>query len=451
MPRRTPRSPRTLAALALSALVALTTVVTVEPRAARAASSTSTLAPSTTAQLDLLLEQMIRFGVSGVAAYVDVPGHGTYTGVAGSADFAGKVPMTPDAHFRIGSNTKPVTATVALQLVAEGLLSLDAPISDFEAAWAPVVLPFASQITVRDLLHHTSGIADFNTNPTYLSLLGPNQTFTPQELVGYAAEMPIGGPGCPEDTTGANDQNVQPPAPFCYSNTNYVLLGLIVQHITGNPIDVEVRQRIIEPFGLGGTEFPTTSLAMPAPPTEGSVSELFTATGHVERGPLGPDTLPLVNPSAFDAAGAMISSLADLAVWLPALTDGTLLPPELQQERLGDLVPTQLEFTAINGLAGSATAPSYGNVQYGLGIMKLGPYYGHNGLINGWESVAVRDPTTGVTVVILWNTTVYVDEESDGQQVVTNPGLVTFLLFNVLGILAEPVPGPVILQPTFTG
>jgi len=178
VPLRTPRRPRALAALVLSVLVALATVITVAARDARAATSTSTLEPSTTAQLDLLLEQMLRFGVSGVAAYVDVPGRGTYTGVAGSADFAGNVPMTPAAHFRIGSNTKPVTGTVVLQLVAEGLLSLDAPIPDFAAAWAPVVLPFASQITVRDLLHHTSGIADFNTNPTHLSLLGPDQTFT---------------------------------------------------------------------------------------------------------------------------------------------------------------------------------------------------------------------------------------------------------------------------------
>jgi D-alanyl-D-alanine carboxypeptidase len=433
------------AVLTCTALVGLVTPST----AGAGVSSDSTLEPSATGQLDLLLTQLRdRFGVTGIAALVDVPGRGTYVGTAGSADFAGDVPLTPDAHFRIGSNTKPFTATVALQLVGEGLLSLEEPISTYASGWAPVVLPFQGNVRVEDLLHHTSGIADFNTNPTYQAEINdPNHVFAPVDLVGYAAELPVGGPGCPEDTSGANDENVQPPAPFCYSNTNFVLLGLIVEQITHRPIDVEIRDRIIDPLGLVDTSFPATSTAMPSPGTEGSVSEVDLSTGRVERGPLGPTTLPLVNPSALGAAGAMISTLADLGRWLPMLTDGALVPAPIQRLRLDDVVPTVDEFEALTGFAGATTAPSYGPLDYGLGIMKLGPYFGHDGLINGWESVAVRDPTTGVSVVMLWNTTVYVT--SSEEPTPSNPGIVADALLNVLGILAAPVPVPA--APTFTG
>jgi D-alanyl-D-alanine carboxypeptidase len=397
--------------------------------------------------------------------YVDVPGVGRYERTAGTADFAATTPLVDDAKFRIGSITKTFTATVVLQLIEEGAggLSLDDPISDFASAWAPATLPFQSQVTVEQLLHHTGGVADYGANATWQGLAeNESNTFTAAGLVDFAAQLPVAStPTC----ASPKATNTAPPAPYCYSNTNFVLLGQIVEAVTGNPIEDEIQARILAPLGLAATSYPLTSVTMPPPPTEGTGTIIDLATGQIlDRGPFGP-----INPSGYGAAGAMISDRANVVEWVTALVDGELLSAGAQAARLGDLVDTGTGLGAFPGLPGADTAPFFATTQYGQGIWKVGPFYGHNGEVNGWESVALRDPTTGVTIVILQNASVLTGTEVDGQIVdVDLTSFPTNLVANILGIVPleptpvptpPPTPGPappavpaaVVGQPRFTG
>jgi len=427
---------------------------------AAAGPATSTFDPAVTQQLDDLIDGSLALGITGITMFIDVPGVGHYERTAGTSDFDGTTPLPDDAKFRIGSITKTFTATVVLQLIEHGVggLSLDDPISDFAGAWAPATLPFESEVTVEQLLHHTGGIADFTANMTWQNLAqDENTAFTPAELVGYAAALPVvGTPTCPSP----NASNTAPPAPFCYSNTNFVLLGQIVQAVTGNPIEDEIQARILEPLGLAATSYPLTSVAMPPPATEGTGTIVDLDTGQVlDRGPFGP-----INPSGYGAAGAMISDRADVVTWATALTDGQLLAPASQTQRLTDLVDTGDALGAFPGLPGAETAPFFASTQYGEGIWKVGQFYGHNGEVNGWEAVALREPGSGVTIVILQNTSVLTGMEVDGQ--IVNVNLTSFptnLFANVLGIIPlsapapepapapAPVPVPIAVAPRFTG
>ncbi|MGH8985992.1 MAG: serine hydrolase domain-containing protein [Acidimicrobiia bacterium] len=444
---------------AVSALLVVSGAIATSSAPAGTDPATSTFDPTVTQQLDALIDGSLALGVTGMSVFVEVPGVGRYERSAGTSDFAGTTPLPDDAKFRIGSITKTFTATVVLQLVEEGIggLSLDDPISDFAGAWAPVALPFQSQATVEQLLHHTSGIADYAANATWQTLAqDETNAFTAAELVGYAAAQPVDAtPTCAVPKAS----NTAPPAPWCYSNTNYILLGQIVEAVTGNPIQDEIKARILQPLGLTATSYPLTSVAMPPPATEGTGTIIDLATGQVlDRGAFGP-----VNPSGYGAAGAIISDRADLVDWVVALTDGQLLSPAAQSARLTDVVDTGVGLGAFPDLPGADTAPFFTTTQYGLGIFKAGTFYGHNGEVNGWESVALRDPSTGTTVVILQNTSVLTGMEVDGQ--IVDVDLVSFptnLFANILGIVPSPSPQPPavpaapasalpVAEPTFTG
>ena len=428
-----------LLAAAGSALLAVSGAIATTGEPAVADPATSTFEPAVTQQLDDLIDGSVALGVTGISVLVDVPGAGSYERSAGTADFAGTTPLPDDAKFRIGSITKTFTATVVLQLVEEGLggLSLDDPISDFAAAWAPAALPFESQVTVEQLLNHTSGIADYGSNATWQNLAQTDtNTFTAAELVDFAVQQPVdAAPSCavPKAT------NTAPPAPWCYSNTNFILLGQIVEAVTGNPIQDEIETRILQPLGLTATSYPLTSLAMPPPATEGTGTIVNLATGQIlDQGPFGP-----INPSGFGAAGALISGRADVVDWVAALTDGQLLSPAAQSARLNDLVDTGVGLAAFPNLPGAGTAPVFATTQYGQGIFKVGTFYGHNGEVNGWESVALRDPSTGMTVVIVQNASVLTGMEVDGQIVdVDLTSFPTNLFANILGIVPAPSPSP---------
>jgi D-alanyl-D-alanine carboxypeptidase len=447
------RGPRIVSIVA--ALLVFSGVSAARPVPAAAAPATSTFDPAVIQQLDDLIDGSLALGVTGITMFIDVPGVGQYERTAGTSDFDGTTPLPDDAKFRIGSITKTFTATVVLQLIEKGVggLSLDDPISNFAGAWAPATLPFESEVTVEQLLHHTSGIADYTTNATWQNLAqDENTAFTPAELVGYAAALPVVG----TPTCASPNANTAPPAPFCYSNTNFLLLGQIVQAVTGNPIEDEIQARILQPLGLAGTSYPLTSVAMPVPPTEGTGTIIDLGTGQVlDRGPFGP-----INPSGFGAAGAMISDRADVVTWVSALTDGQLLAPATQTQRLTDLVDTGEGLGAVPGLPGAETAPFFASTQYGQGIWKVGQFYGHNGEVSGWEAVALREPGSGVTIVILQNTSVLTGTEVDGQ--IVNVNLTSFptnLFANVLGIIPlskpaparAPAPVPIAVAPRFTG
>ncbi|WP_344320441.1 serine hydrolase domain-containing protein [Streptomyces macrosporus] len=303
---------------------------------------------------------------------------GTWTGASGVADAETERPRLRPDRFRIGSITKTFVAAVLLQLQEEGRLDLDDPVE----RWLPGLVRGnghdGREVTVRQLLNHTSGIHNY-TEDAELSerMFGPGffehryDTFTPEELVGIAMEHePVFAPG----------------TDWSYSNTNYVLAGMVVEAVTGNSYADEVERRVIEPLGLRSTVLPGTRATMPRPHGRGygllAEGEEVTWVDVTD-----------VNPSWAWAAGEMISTVDDLNRFLRALLDGRLLSEESMAEML-TTVPTGQEEIE----------------RYGLGIMKdelpCGTeVWGHNGSVHGSLSFVLSTRDGDHTMAFNANTT----------------------------------------------
>ncbi|MDT0347478.1 serine hydrolase domain-containing protein [Streptomyces litchfieldiae] len=316
------------------------------------------------------------------------------SGVA-DLDEGGRVPF--DAYYRIGSDTKTFVAVVALQLVAEGTLGLDDTVEE----WLPGVVAGngndGSRITIRNLLQHTSGLANYTDalfdDPEELT---PEhfraQRFTvrtPEEQVALAMTSAPGW--LPDaDNPGAETR-------WSYSNTNYVLAGMIIERVTGHSWEQEVHERIIEPLGLRHTMTLGTSAYVPRP----------TATAYVQfpgREDLTDTTLSVDG----GADGGIVSTTSDMNTFLRALMDGTLLPAE-QLEQMRTTVPAP-------GKAGSDVA------RYGLGIAwrpvdgcEAGVWY-HGGTSFGTMSEAAVTEDGSVSAAAAVFTTRYGDEERFTEQ-----------------------------------
>lgn len=270
---------------------------------------------------------------------------------AGVGDRTTKVPADPKAQFRIGSNTKAFISTVLLQLEGEKRLSLD----DTVARWLPGAVAAngydGSTITIRQLLNHTSGLPDYlsalQINGPYFLNTNPREVLPPQTLVnvGLGLRAPTSAPG----------------EKFGYSNTNYVLAGMVIKAVTGSEPAAEVQRRIIEPLGLRDTTFPTADPALYGNHLHGyAIRAIF----------IGDDTVSNVQVSG--SAGAIVSTMDDLATFTRALLTGQLLEPT----QLAEL---------------KTTVPVTADAGYGLGIehMKLpcGKWaWGHNGAVLGYFS-----------------------------------------------------------------
>lgn len=309
-------------------------------------------------------------GVVGVLAETD---HGRLIVRSGQARLGSARPISYRSYFRIGSATKTFVATVILQLEAQGRLSLD----DKVARWLPGVVRGdgndGRKITIRELLQNTSGIYDYTDDlPLVASVRGYREdrfrSVRPLQLVAIAMRhKPLFRPG----------------ARMAYSNTNYILLGMIIQKVTGHSWAQQVRARIIVPLGLRHTEVPAT-WSPPRPHPEGY--QQFTP-----RGPLTDTTR--VNAAWAGPAGGMVSTLSDLDRFLRALLSGRLLPPaELAQ--MEKTVPA------------TGLAPGVRGVRYGLGLIRIplscgGEYWTHPGDILGysvWDGVTRHGRRTAVVM-----------------------------------------------------
>lgn len=298
-------------------------------------------------------QQGVADGYPGVVGMVRKGDSAQYV-QAGVGDLSTKVPADPKARFRIGSNTKLFTSAVLLQLEGEGRLSLDDPV----ARWLPGAVDAhgydGAKITIRQLLNHTSGLPEYagaaQVAGPYLLNTDPKRTWAPQTLVdiALAQRAPNGAPG----------------EKFGYSNTNYVLAGMVIKAVTGDDAATEIRRRFIEPLGLRDTSFPTTDPALYGNHLHGYVHPVTFITRDVT----------VSEVQIFTSAGAMVSTLDDLATFSRALLTGRLLPPA-QMAELKTTVPANAD----------------GTVGYGLGIqhMKLpcGKWsWGHNGAVIGYFS-----------------------------------------------------------------
>ncbi len=285
--------------------------------------------------------------------------------VAGLADKATGQPVRPVDRVHIGSLTKTFIATVVLQLAAEGRLSLN----DSVQKWLPGVITgpgyHPAQITIRQLLQHTSGLRDYLSDPRFTNPRDPRpleRTWRPQQLVDIALRL---GP---------------PLHGWHYSNTGYILLGMIIQKVTGHSPITEIHRRILVPLGLHGTSFPLTSKQIPPP------------YAHGYFGPI--DVTNLVNPSVAWSAGAMISTVDDVAHFYRALLTGRLLPPAQQRELLTTIpVHDTGELFAEH---------------YGLGIYRVhlpcGTAWGHDGgYPGGFKTYAYTSPDGSRQAVMVYN------------------------------------------------
>ena len=217
------------AAAGLSLVAAGGSVATASPGAA----------PAKTVQLQQALDAVVAAGAPG-AIVLARDGDRTIRLASGYGNLAQRTPMRASDRFRIGSETKMFVATVVLQLVGDGKLSL----GDTVERWLPVLVPNGGSITVRQLLNHTSGLFDYAEDKAFIEQIdNPRKRWAPRQLVELAtAHRPLFAPG----------------ARHSYSNTGYILLGLIVEKATGNPLPAELQKRIFRPLRLHATSFPTT-------------------------------------------------------------------------------------------------------------------------------------------------------------------------------------------------
>lgn len=211
--------------------------------------------PSRDAWLRAEIQSLVNVdGVPGVAAVTSHDRQPVRRMAAGLADIPADRAIRPNDQFRIASITKTFVATVVLQLVTEHQLALDQPI----AGLLPEPVPHADQITVRELLNHTSGLYDYSETPHF----DPGATYTPAQLIALGVEH------SPYFTPGSG---------FRYSSTNYIVLGEIVHQVTGHAIQDEVQTRLIHALHLSSTTFPTTTMVAPRQ-----------ARGYVFAAPLPP-------------------------------------------------------------------------------------------------------------------------------------------------------------------
>jgi D-alanyl-D-alanine carboxypeptidase len=246
-----------------------------------------------------------------------------------------------------------------LQLVGDGQLALH----DTLESYVPGVA-HGQQVTIRDLLAMRSGIANFLEDPAFAAAYDadPLMPFSPRAALDIAQQRPA---------------DFLPGQGFHYSETNYFLLGLVIERITGRPVGEVIDERIVQPLGLTSTSLPSTP-AMPLPFSH----------GYRPNAASGLQDVTASNPAVTWTAGAMVSNLRDLRVWSRALATGALLSPELQAERL--------QWTTVPG--GEPL-----NARYGLGILSLAGFLGHNGGLPGYSSIAMHLPKEGTTIVVLVN------------------------------------------------
>jgi D-alanyl-D-alanine carboxypeptidase len=308
----------------------------------------------------------------------------------GATQLAGTTSPRADTHFRAASNTKTMTAAVIVLLAQEGKLSFDDPVSKYVEG-----VPNGDDITIAQLLKMRSGLYNYTSAPELAESLDhePTRVWTPAELLAIAFKHP------PDFAPGEE---------FEYCNTNYALLGLIAEKVAGRALAEIFQDRLVGPLGMTHTLLPaSTSNAIPEPYAHGY---LYGSSSYVladapyptdlvaaaKAGTLKPNDDTNQNPSYASAAGGVISTADDLAIWMRALVGGKVFNADYQRQWLESLEPED---------------PSNpGGQKYGYGISEItfGPnrVYFHGGEMPGYNSFMGYDPVNDVTLVIWTSLTV---------------------------------------------
>jgi D-alanyl-D-alanine carboxypeptidase len=270
--------------------------------------------------------------------------------------------LRPTAKLRVGSITKTFVATVVLQLVEERRLRLDAPVD----TWLPGLLPDGGAITIRHLLQHTSGLTHYVETPGFTEGLLENPIYEPEELVALATDGPLEFP---------------PGTDFAYSNTGYVVAGLLVEAVTGNSLGRELRNRIFGPLGLEHTSSPASGRKLGGYHARGYVPGDRASTPQVK-----PLDVTEIDPSWAWGAGTLVSDAADVSRFYRSLLSGRLLELGLLEEMR------------------TTVADPEGGGEYGLGIVRVqtpcGAFWGHEGALPGYVTWALTTENAQRSVVL---------------------------------------------------
>lgn len=365
--------------LALAAGITLVLTSCAAPEAQ--GESAVTVDPTVLTQTVRSLREEMR--APGVAVLLRSP-VGNFALADGTTQLNGATPVTLDDHVRIGSNTKTFVGSVALQLVSEGKLDLEAPVADY---WRGI--PGGKQITIEQLLNMRSGLFNYTETRKLNKALDedPQRVWQPRELL----------------RMGIKRKPYFPPGQgYHYSNTNTVLLGLIIEKIEGKPLAEVLQGRLLTPLDLKNTIFPPSdTAAIPNPHPQGymygtnveTMESMALPPAQQEAAAAGrllPSDVTNMNPSWGWAAGQMISTAPDLAAWVKDLGSEGVLPADLQQQRLASVAPAGDSLPA-------------GSANYGWAIAQFGPLFGHTGELPGYNSFMGYDPENDLTLVVWSN------------------------------------------------
>jgi D-alanyl-D-alanine carboxypeptidase len=315
--------------------------------------------------------------IPGVTASVVLPNGKAIEVAAGFANAERTVPLQPGDHMLSGSIGKTYVSAVLLELVSENRARLDDKLQTFLGSkpWY-LRLPNARDITLRSLLNHTSGVPNHVNQKAFIEELraSPGRAWTPDEIVGYVLDQPPIGP------VGQK---------YLYADTNYILIGMVIEKITGNTYYQELERRILHRFQLSDTH-----------PSAKVIPELV--DGYTQSG--NPFGLPAkvseagrdaLNPEVEWAGGGLVSNSRDIARWAYLLYGGHVVDPKSLRQILADTT------AASEAVLGPGT-------RYGLGVYEwhteLGLAFGHQGDFPGYRSVMEYFPEHRVAVGMQFNT-----------------------------------------------
>jgi CubicO group peptidase (beta-lactamase class C family) len=367
-------------------------------------------APTATTALTALLQARIerwrvKTGAPGVSVAIVFPDGTRWEGVSGLADVKTRQLVTPDTAFPVASVSKTFTSALILDLVAEGKLSLDRSARSYLPS-----LPIDKRITIRQLLDHTSGLRDFFLDRRINAALqgDPRRTWSPAMAFRYVGKL-LGKPG----------------TVWHYSNTNYLVLGMIAEAVGKAPVADQLRTRFIDPLGMGDTWYQaverpraplatayqlrgTNPTAKPIPLSDGSSIAPFTSV-----------------VTAAGAAGSIASTARDLARWAEALYGGDALDPAALALLLGHI---------------SDTAPLHPPIPYGFGVQGVpvagNPALGHSGRFLGARAAIRWLPRERLAIAVVTN------------QSRTDPGALVADLVKLLYPPAVPAPSRAVASPS---
>jgi D-alanyl-D-alanine carboxypeptidase len=321
------------------------------------------------ARLDRIRE---RFAIPGISVAIVLPDGATWSGVSGMADVEAKTPVTRSTSFAIASVSKTFTAALVLALAEDGLIDLDAPVRQY----LPELKKVSVKVKVRHLLDHTSGLRDyfFHASIDKLLLTRPDRRWDAAAALKY-----VGKP------------YFEPGKAWAYSNTNYLVLGMLAESVGKEPLADQVRTRFLEPLDLGHTWYQPQDDA----PTDVAHGYRFTSTAKAATAIDLSDGTPLVPftsvVTAAGGAGGFAANARDLARWAQALYGGDVLAPQYR--------------AAMTNVAATTAVKSAIPYGYGVQVFEIDgrPSVGHSGRLLGFRAALRYLPDQGVSIAVLTN------------------------------------------------